>query len=134
MGTAISLRTVVWHLVRRYRRDQTLPAPQLAVLVLIDHSGPLTTSSLAKLAYVRPQSMAHTVGQLKTAGLIERRPDPTDGRKNLVSLTASGRVTLTTFRTTGDSWVAEALDTKFTAHERRELERGIILLDRLVSQ
>ena len=77
--------------------------------------------------------MAHTVGQLQTAGLITRRADPDDGRKVLLELTPRGRATLGELHAQGESWVAEAL-TAFTASERAELRRGITLLGRLASK
>ncbi len=66
----------MWQLVRRYRRDRTLPTSQVSALVWIDGEGPSTTSKLAALEHVRPQSMAHTVGQLEAAGLITRTRRP----------------------------------------------------------
>ena len=127
------LRTVMWQLVRRYRRDRTLPTSQVSALAWIEGEGPCTTSKLAALEHVRPQSMAHTVGQLQTAGLITRRADPDDGRKVLLELTPRGRATLGELHAQGESWVAEAL-TAFTASERAELRRGITLLSRLASK
>jgi DNA-binding MarR family transcriptional regulator len=131
---ASHLRTVMWRLVRRYRRDRTLPTSQVSALVLIDADGPLTTSRLAALEHVRPQSMAHTVGQLQDAGFIQRKPDPADGRKVLLDLTPVGRATLADLRAEGESWVAGALAAGFTAEERAELSRGIELLARLAAE
>ena len=124
----------MWRLVRRYRRDRTLPTSQVSALVLIDTDGPLTTSRLAALEHVRPQSMAHTVGQLQDAGFIQRKPDPADGRKVLLDLTPVGRATLAELRAEGESWVAGALAAGFTAEERAELSRGIELLARLAAE
>ena len=124
----------MWRLVRRYRRDRTLPTSQVSALVLIDTDGPLTTSRLAALEHVRPQSMAHTVGQLQDAGFIQRKPDPADGRKVLLDLTPVGRTTLADLRAEGESWVAGALAAGFTAEERAELSRGIELLARLAAE
>jgi DNA-binding MarR family transcriptional regulator len=128
------LRTVMSQLVRRYRRDRTLPTSQVSALVWIDREGPSTTSRLAALEHVRPQSMAHTVGQLEQAGLITRKRDPNDGRKVLLDLTAVGRATLAELRAEGEAWVAEALASGFTPIERAELARGIALLGRLASE
>ena len=128
------LRTVILRLVRRYRRDRTLPNSQVSALVWIDSEGPSTTSRLATLEHVRPQSMAHTVGQLEEAGFIARRRDPNDGRKVLLDLTPVGRTTLADLRAEGDSWVADALATGLSASERAELARGIELLGRLASE
>src|SRR6188508_274968 len=96
-------------LVRRYRRDRTLPTSQVSALVWIDTEGPITTSRLATLEHVRPQSMAHTVSQLEAGQLIARRPDPNDGRKVLLDLTPTGQATLAELRADGDSWVTAAL-------------------------
>jgi DNA-binding MarR family transcriptional regulator len=128
------LRTVIAQLVRRYRRDRTLPTSQVSALVWLDRQGPSTTSTLANLEHVRPQSMAHTVGQLEQAGFITRKPDPDDGRKVLLGLTPVGRATLAELRAEGESWVADALASDFTASERAELARGIALLGRLASK
>ena len=43
---------------------------------------------------MRPQSMAQTVRDLEDAGLVSRRPDPQDGRRAFVELTAAGLETL----------------------------------------
>ena len=131
---ASQLRTVMWRLLRRYRRDRTLPTSQVSALVLIDNDGPLTTSRLAALEHVRPQSMAHTVGQLQDAGFIQRKPDPGDGRKVLLDLTPLGRATLAELRAEGEHWVSDALAAGFTADERAELSRGIELLARLAAE
>ena len=131
---ASHLRTVMARLLRRYRRDRTLPTSQVSALVWIDAEGRLTTSRLAALEHVRPQSMAHTVHQLETAGFVRRQPDPDDGRKVLLDLTPAGRSTLAELRAAGEFWVAQALADGFTASERAELARGIELLGRLTSE
>ena len=45
---------------------------------------------LATKANVRKQTMAQSVEQLIAAGLVERRPDPSDRRASLVVLTEAG--------------------------------------------
>lgn len=47
-------------------------------------------SELARLARVRKQTTAEAVAQLERAGYVERRPDPHDGRAQLVFLTPKG--------------------------------------------
>lgn len=129
---ASDLRVVVGQLVRRFRQDRTIPQPQLAALGWLVRQGARTTSQLAALERVRPQSMAQTVAQLETAGLVARRPDPSDGRQSLIDLTEAGQATMEQFRIAGESWVSEAIHGRLTPEELAELERGIALLGRLV--
>lgn len=131
---ASDLRVVVGQLVRRFRQDRTVPQPQLAAMGWLHREGARTTSQLAALERVRPQSMAQTVAQLESAGLIERRPDPSDGRQSLIDLTPAGRETMEQFRLAGESWVSEAIAARLTPAELAELERGIALLARLVNE
>jgi DNA-binding MarR family transcriptional regulator len=50
-----------------------------------------TVSELANASHVRKQTMAQTVEQLERSGYVERRPNPSDRRSQLVFLTARGR-------------------------------------------
>lgn len=50
--------------------------------------GGTRVSELAERARITKQSAAFLVGQLEAAGYVERVPDPTDGRAQLVRLTA----------------------------------------------
>ena len=131
---ASRLQAVVAPLVRRYRREGPLPVPQLTALGWIDREGTITASRLAVLEHVRPQSMAHTVAELESAGLVQRRPDPEDGRQTLIDLTPAGAAAMAALRRAGDSWVAGKLAADYTAAERAELARGVELLGRLVSE
>jgi DNA-binding MarR family transcriptional regulator len=49
-----------------------------------------TVSELANLSHVRKQTMAQTVEQLERTGYVERRPNPSDRRSQLVFLTPRG--------------------------------------------
>ena len=86
---ASDLRVVVGQLIRRLRRERgELTLGQVTVLGRLDRDGQAGVSELAALEYVRPQSMAATVAGLEEAGLVRRRPDPSDGRKAITELTA----------------------------------------------
>lgn len=50
-----------------------------------------TVSELANLSHVRKQTMAQTVEQLERSGYVERRPNPSDRRSQLVFLTTRGK-------------------------------------------
>ena len=47
-------------------------------------------TELCERALVSKPRMSVHVGELITAGLVERRPDPTDGRASIVTITAAG--------------------------------------------
>lgn len=126
------LRVLVGQLARRFRADGTLPMPQLAALGWLMRQGAKTTSQLAALERVRPQSMAHTVAELEEAGLVERRPDPRDRRQALIDLTDAGRATMDDFRRAGEGWAADAIAAHLDAEEQAALARGIELLARLL--
>lgn len=55
--------------------------------------GPKRSSALAESACVDPSTVSRQVGQLVNAGLVERRPDPEDGRATLLAATPAGDAT-----------------------------------------
>jgi DNA-binding MarR family transcriptional regulator len=131
-AVAGDLRVVVSRLVRRFRADGPLPTPQIGALASLVRQGPRTTSQLAALERVRPQSMAHTVAELEAAGLVERRPDLDDQRQTLIDLTDAGRATMDEFRRAGEGWIAQAITAELDDEEQAALARGVELLRRLV--
>lgn len=65
-------------------------ASQTAALGRLLRHGESTVADLARAEGVRPQSMGATVQALVDLGLVERRPDPADGRRSLVRATETG--------------------------------------------
>jgi MarR family transcriptional regulator for hemolysin len=51
----------------------------------------IAKASVPAIAWIEQPTMAATLSRMERDGLIERRPDPTDGRSSLVSLTAAAR-------------------------------------------
>ena len=66
-----------------------LTAAHARVIPFVPPQG-ISVQSLATKANVRKQTMARSVEQLIAVGLVERRPDPNDGRAWLVVLTEAG--------------------------------------------
>ncbi|KTR40602.1 hypothetical protein NS263_07135 [Curtobacterium oceanosedimentum] len=73
-------------------------ASQTAALGRLLRHGESTVADLARAEGVRPQSMGATVQALVDLELVERRPDPADGRRTLVRATETGS------RARADAW------------------------------
>ncbi len=128
---ASELRGVLGALIRRLRTENRLPLAQGAVLSRLDREGPRSVSELAISERVRPQSMAQTVGDLERDGLVDRTPDPTDGRRALVAMTPGGRATLETDRRQREGWLAQAIVEHLSPAEQAALMEATTLLRRL---
>ena len=130
-SSASELRVVLGQLTRRLRAENTIPLSQGMVLARLEREGPRTTSSLAAAERVRPQSMSQTVAELGAAGLVERTPDPTDGRRILIDITERGRATLEEDRARREGWLASAIEADLTPEEQRILQEAVAILHRL---
>ena len=65
-------------------------AGYLAMRVLED-LGPVSTNALAQALHLDASTVTRQIAPLERGGLIERRPDPADGRSSSIALTAEGR-------------------------------------------
>jgi DNA-binding MarR family transcriptional regulator len=61
-----------------------------ALLFQLVKDGPQRSSVLAEAACVDPSTVSRQVGDLVRAGLVERVPDPDDGRASLLEATPRG--------------------------------------------
>jgi DNA-binding MarR family transcriptional regulator len=59
--------------------------------VLSRHGAPLSTSQLARRAFMTPQSMSEVIHALERKGLIKRNPHPNHRRTLPATITAKGR-------------------------------------------
>lgn len=82
-------------LARREALEQlALPQWQFDVLTALRRAGPpyeMTPGELLAETLVTSGTMTHRVDQMASAGLVERLPDPSDGRVVRVRLTPRGR-------------------------------------------
>lgn len=125
---ASELRLVIGHLVRRLRAENRFSLSQGAVLGRLDREGRQSIGDLATAERVRPQSMAQTIGDLESEGLIERQPDPNDRRRILVELTAQGRATLEADRRQREGWLARAIAEDLSQAEQQVLSEALEVL------
>ncbi len=131
---AAALRVSIGLLLRRLRQVQVegeLTLPESSALTRLDRGGPATPSALAKLEQISPQSMGATLGALEARGLVERRPDPQDGRRAVLSVTEAGLQVLRNKRSARTEQLARALTTGFTPSELQHLMAAAPLLERL---
>ena len=131
---AAALRVSIGLLLRRLRQVQVegeLTLPESSALTRLDRGGPTTPSELAKLEQISPQSMGATLAALEAQGLVERRPDPRDGRRVVLSVTEAGRDVLLDKRNARARQLAQALSAGFTPAELRQLMAAAPLLERL---
>ena len=112
-------------------RDMRWTWSQLSTLHRIATEGPTTVSALANAEHVRPQSMAETVAALRRDGLVAAKPDPTDGRKTLMAITASGRKLLSSVIPIREAWLERAIDEQLTPADCRTLLKAADIMERL---
>src|SRR4051794_21523944 len=109
---ARNVRVVVGRLRRRLREvadTGELTPSQESVLSRLAKDGPASASDLAAAERVRPQSVAATLAALEVRGLLERRADPADGRRQLISLSRAGRELSDDSRRAREEWLVRAL-------------------------
>jgi DNA-binding MarR family transcriptional regulator len=118
---------------RRLRQqpvDDGLTFPQTAALGRLDRGGPAAAADLARQEQISPQSMGATLSELEARGLVTREPDPNDGRRILLSISATGKRELNRRRNARVDQIAAAL-ADFTEPELAHLAAAAPLIERL---
>src|SRR5579871_3047932 len=130
-----ALHASVRLLVQRLRQTPAvggdLTSPETSALARLDRTGPTTAAELARLERISPQSMGATVAALEARGLVGRTPDPDDGRRSILSLSADGRALLQRRRSARSEHLSEALESAFTRTEVKQLQAAAPLIERL---
>ena len=95
MRVATSVMRVQQILLARYdavlrRHELTFARYEALVLLRFSRAGALPLKVIGERLMVHPTSVTNTVDRLVTAGLVERRPNPADGRGVLAALTVRG--------------------------------------------
>jgi DNA-binding MarR family transcriptional regulator len=130
------IRGTLGSLYRRIRQTKKvgdLTLPESSALSQLQHTGPMTAASLAKLEQISPQSIGATVASLEVKGLVERSADPADGRRVILSLTSAGDATVEARRSARDQQFTRALNA-LSAAERAQLLDVMPVLNRLAEE
>ncbi len=121
--------------LRRRLREQAdvgdLTPSQTAVLLRLEKDGAATTSALARVEGMRPQSMGSVIAALEEAGLVSGTPDPEDGRRTILSLTDQCRAWLTSGRAARQDWLSRTIEARLSPDEQDQLAAAMILFRRL---
>jgi DNA-binding MarR family transcriptional regulator len=129
---ASQVRAAVTRLARTLRRESATDlSPTLMIaLATIEAHGPMTPGDLASHERVRKPTVTRILGALAERGLVERTPDPLDGRMAWIQLTPDGRKLLRRVRRRRDEFLGSRMRA-LTPSELSVLERATSILDRL---
>lgn len=130
---AFDLRETLGRGARLIRVESGPPLSQLTVLGHLQRQGAMSTNDLAAAERVRPQSMSITVQALEKAGLVGRRPHPTDGRAVLIQLTRKGSKTLENIFAVREDWLTSVILEQLSDDDRQDLQRGLALIKRIIN-
>jgi DNA-binding MarR family transcriptional regulator len=131
---AATLRLSVGLLLRRLRQVPTtdeLTLSESAALARLDRGGAATSAAPARLEQISPQAMGATLASLESRALVQRAPDPDDGRRVILSITDAGLGVLRDRRNARTEQLARALSSGFTHDELDQLMAVAPLLERL---
>ena len=97
---------------------------QYTILVVLDRMGEASQRELCDEADLDRSTIADLVARMERKGLIARRRDPKDARRNTVTLTDAGRGERERLRPLVDQ-VQEALVASMSPKDRRALRAGL---------
>jgi DNA-binding MarR family transcriptional regulator len=112
--SAARLRFAIVRTARRLRQEAAGGGTELSpnsasTLATVERHGPLTPSELAEIERIKRPTATRTLGVLEEAGLVDRAPDPSDGRSSLVSINAAGRERLRRLRGRKNAYLARRM-------------------------
>jgi DNA-binding MarR family transcriptional regulator len=134
--SASRLRLAIVRTARRLRQEAAgggaaLTPTSASALATVERYGPLTPSELAETERVKRPTATRTLRVLEEAGLVDRAPDPGDGRSYLVSVNASGRERLRRLRGRKNAFLARRMRA-LPSEDVETLERASEILEKLL--
>jgi DNA-binding MarR family transcriptional regulator len=129
------LRVAVGRLHRRLAQRSTseLTFAQISALVMVEKHGPIRQGELAAREKVAAPSMTRTVSGLIEAGLVEKIPDPDDGRSCHIVVTPAARTLLDKVRTERAAMLTERA-ARLSAEQYATLVAALPVLEQLAEE
>ena len=110
-----------------YGPEDELDQHTFPFLLVLVEEGPMRVSELARYFRLDKSTVSRHLSRLEGAGLVETRPDPSDGRAGLLRVTRRGRARVQSIRDTRKAPVRRVL-ASWSAEDRAGLGA---LLERL---
>lgn len=118
-GPPDAMSALAWELIRHVRlvhqtkqrvfANEALDVGALGLLLHLTECGPSRQNELADASRLDPSTVSRHVSQLVKAGLVERRPDPEDGRAVQLAPTEAGLERLAAAKRRRVALVADAI-------------------------
>jgi len=115
--------------VERAIRPLTLSTGQLLLLVVLEEYKEATSATLARALHLTPQAMTTLLKPLEGRGLIGRRPDESNRRRVLLSLTGAAERLLDEVRAATPD-IEEPLLSPLSVGERATLRKLLMKIAR----
>jgi DNA-binding MarR family transcriptional regulator len=98
LGPVLDFMRALWaldHAVqsasKRMEARLGVTSPQRLVVRIVGRFPGISAGEVAEILHVHPSTLTGVLKRLEARKVLSRRPDPRDGRRALLSLTASGR-------------------------------------------
>jgi len=124
-----SVRLIRW--LRALDPDPQLTPAQVSALGIIIFSGGITPSALAALEEVKRPTVARTIRQLESRGLIERTQESEDRRSSLLKATSTGLTLFEDGQKRSAMPLSIALE-KLSGAEKKKIEHAFQLLNAII--
>ncbi len=98
LGETLEFMRLIWAMdhglqmtSKRMQRRLGITGPQRLVIRVLGKHPRISAGKLAEILYLHPSTLTGVLQRLVRRGILVRRPDPRDGRRVLLGLTARGR-------------------------------------------
>ncbi|HEY6005076.1 MAG TPA: MarR family transcriptional regulator [Anaeromyxobacter sp.] len=98
LGPVLDFMRALWALdhalqsaSKRMEATRGVTAPQRLVVRIVGRFPGISAGEVAAILHLHPSTLTGVLKRLEDRGLLERRPDPADGRRALLQLSARGR-------------------------------------------